>query len=36
MCLSYGFGYAISLIIRALKLSFDTFHKHLSGEPARA
>jgi len=34
--LSYGFGPAISLIIRALKLKFDTLHEHLSGEPARA
>jgi len=34
--LSYGFGDAISLIIRTLKLTFDTLRKHLSGEPARA
>ena len=34
--LSYGFGYAISPIIRALKLTFDTLRTHLSGEPARA
>ncbi len=33
---SYGFRHGTSLIIRALKLSLETLHRHLSGAPVPA
>ena len=33
---SYGFRHGTSLIIRPLKLSLDTLHRHLSGAPVAA